>query len=160
MNRKLALWATATIVAGGVVSACSSGPAASVAPTASPSPSTTNVGITLSEWAIANSVSTAPAGEVKFTVSNQGPADVHEFVVIKTNLSLTSLPVDSMGKVNEEGPGMEPIDEIEDLAVGGTQDLVVNLEPGSYVLICNIYDEVTHESHYQMGMRNSFTVTP
>jgi len=136
------------------VAACSGGAAAS------PTPKSTAVNVTLTEWAISESATTAPAGVVKFSVTNQGPADVHEFVIIKTALSLISLPTDSTGKVNEEGAGLEPVDEIEDLAVGDTQDLEVTLQPGSYVVICNIYDDATHQAHYQMGMRNSFTVTP
>jgi len=141
-------------VAALVLAGCSGGAAAS------PTPKVTAVNVTLSEWAIGENVTTAPAGQVKFSVANNGPADVHEFVVIKTDLSLISLPTDATGVVNEDATGLEPVDEIEDLAVGATEDLVVTLEPGSYVLICNIYDDATHEAHYQMGMRNSFTVTP
>ena len=33
------------------------------------------------------------------------------------------------------------------------------LDVGSYVLMCNIYDEAEKESHYQQGMHTAFTVT-
>jgi len=155
MNPKPASQALALLgVAAVALAACSGGSAAS------PTPKTTAVNVTLSEWAIGESVPTAPAGQVKFSVTNQGPADVHEFVIVKTDLSLVSLPTDSTGTVNEDAPGLEPVDEIEDVAVGATEDLEVTLQPGSYVLICNIYDDATQQAHYQMGMRNSFTVTP
>jgi uncharacterized cupredoxin-like copper-binding protein len=53
---------------------------------------------------------------------------------------------------------MQVIDEIEDLEVGNSETLAVNLEAGPYVLICNVYDKKEKESHYQEGMRTGFTV--
>jgi hypothetical protein len=32
------------------------------------------------------------------------------------------------------------------------------MQAGTYVLLCNIYDETEQEAHYAMGMRTSFTV--
>ena len=84
---------------------------------------------------------------------------MHEFVVIKTDLSFIDLPVDATGKVDETQGGMEVMGEIEDVAVGATQELALALEPGAYALICNIYSEEEQEAHYQEGMRAQFTVT-
>jgi hypothetical protein len=53
---------------------------------------------------------------------------------------------------------MEVVDEIEDIPVGDQPTLNVDLEAGSYVLICNIYDEAEQEAHYSLGMRTAFTV--
>jgi hypothetical protein len=50
------------------------------------------------------------------------------------------------------------IDEIEDIPVGETQSVTVDLEAGNYVLICNIFDETENEAHYAEGMRIAFTV--
>ncbi len=122
--------------------------------------STTSVDISLREFSIAPSVATAPAGTVTFEVTNDGPNDVHEFVVIRTDLAIDALPTDDDGAVLEDGEGMEVIDEIEDLAVGSSETLMLDLEPGTYVLICNIVEEEdgTTEAHYAMGMRAAFTV--
>lgn len=136
-----------------IVAACG-GPGATATP--SPTAGPTAVTITLAEWSVGASATTAKAGSVKFTVTNSGTI-LHEFVVIKTDLALTALPTDATGTVDEAGGGMTVEDEIEDIPVGATQDLTVTLQPGAYVLICNIYDD---EAHYQQGMRNSFTVTP
>jgi uncharacterized cupredoxin-like copper-binding protein len=116
------------------------------------------VDVTLQEFAVSTSQTSAPAGDVTFDVTNDGPNDTHEFVVIKTGLGPTELPTDKTGAVDEEGEGIEPVDEIEDIEVGDSQSLTTNLDAGTYVLICNIYDEKEQESHYQEGMRTSFTV--
>ena len=121
---------------------------------------TTNVEVTLQEWAVVPSASSVPAGTVSFEVTNVGPNDVHEFVVVRTDLAPSELPTDETGAVREDGDGMEVIDEIEDLAVGSTETLALDLEAGSYVLICNIAEEDAGETeaHYAMGMRTAFTV--
>jgi uncharacterized cupredoxin-like copper-binding protein len=116
------------------------------------------VEVTLLEWGIGLTDRSANAGEVTFEATNDGPNDVHEFVILRTDLAATELPTDETGAVDEVGEGIEVIDEIEDIPVGETQTLTVDLESGNYVVICNIYDEDKQESHYQEGMRTSFTV--
>lgn len=118
----------------------------------------TTVDVTLQEWAVVPAVASAPAGEITFSITNDGPEDVHEFVVIKTDLEPGDLPTDDTGAVDEEGEGMEVMGEVEDLAVDASEDLTLTLEAGSYVLICNIYSEDEQEAHYQEGMRTAFTV--
>jgi uncharacterized cupredoxin-like copper-binding protein len=118
----------------------------------------TTVDVTLQEFSVIPSQDSAPAGSITFQVENTGPDDVHEFVVIKTDLAPEALPTDENGAVLEEGEGMEVIDEIEDIAVGETPSLTVELDAGSYALICNIFEEAEQEAHYTMGMRTAFTV--
>jgi uncharacterized cupredoxin-like copper-binding protein len=119
----------------------------------------TTVAVTLQEWAVLPDSESVPAGAVTFEVTNDGPEDVHEFVVIRTDLAPTELPTDETGAVDESGEGIEVIDEIEDIPVGETQELTADLEAGSYVLICNIYSEDEQEAHYAMGMSVAFSVT-
>jgi len=116
------------------------------------------VAITLQEFAIAASPSSIAAGEVTFEAENIGPADLHEVVVIRTDLAPDALPTNADGSVDEGGEGVEAINEIEEFPVGETQSMTLNLEAGSYVLICNIYDADEQEAHYQEGMRLAFTV--
>lgn len=123
-----------------------------------PSPAATTVNVTLQEWAVVPDAESAPAGEITFAVTNDGPDDVHEFVIIRTDLEPGDLPTDATGAVDEAGAGMEVIDEIEDLAVGDTQEVTVTLEAGNYVLICNVYSADEQEAHYAEGMRVAFTV--
>jgi uncharacterized cupredoxin-like copper-binding protein len=143
------------------MSACATGQAS---PTAvSPSPSAAagagTVQVTLQEWAVVPGSTSVAAGDVTFQVTNTGPADVHEFVVVKTDLDPAALPTDGTGKVTESGAGMEVIDEIEDIPVGQSQELKITLAAGKYILLCNIYDETEKEAHYKMGMRTPFDVT-
>jgi uncharacterized cupredoxin-like copper-binding protein len=116
------------------------------------------VDVTLQEFSVLPSEDSVAAGEVTFEVENTGPDDTHEFVVIRTDLAPDALPTDENGAVDESGEGIEVIDEIEDIPVGGTPSLTVDMDSGSYVLICNIWDEEEQEAHYAQGMRTGFTV--
>jgi uncharacterized cupredoxin-like copper-binding protein len=120
----------------------------------------TTVDVTVQEFAVIPASSSAPAGDVTFDVTNKGPDDTHEFVVFKTDLAPDALPTVADGSVDEEGEGLELIDEIEDIAVGDTPTLTVSLDAGNYVFICNIVEEEGGETiaHYQQGMRVAFTV--
>ena len=136
-------------------SAATQGPAAE-----SPEPGGTTVDIALQEWAVVPAVATAKAGTVTFSVTNNGPDDTHEFVVFRTDLGQRELPTGADGAVDEEGDGVEAIGEIEDVTVGSTQAVTFQLEPGKYVLICNLVEESggTTEVHYKLGMSAGFTV--
>ena len=116
------------------------------------------VQVTLQEWAIAANPTSVGAGEVTFEAENIGPDDPHEVVVVKTDLAPDALPTNEDGSVNEDGEGVEALGEIEEFPVGETQSMTLDLEAGSYVLICNIYDADEMEAHYQEGMRLAFTV--
>jgi uncharacterized cupredoxin-like copper-binding protein len=116
------------------------------------------VDVTLQEFAVIPSEDSVETGKVTFTVSNKGPEDDHELVVIRTDLSPVDLPTNPNGSVNEEGQGIEAIGEIAEFPPGEERTQAFDLESGSYVLICNVYDEAEKESHYQEGMRVSLTV--
>jgi uncharacterized cupredoxin-like copper-binding protein len=120
----------------------------------------TTVNVTVKEFEVAPEVTSAPAGTVTFHVTNDGPDDVHEFVVIKTDLAADALPAAEDGSVDEEGEGIEVKGEIEDIPVGESQDVDIALDAGAYVLICNIVEDEggEPEAHYAMGMRTAFTV--
>ena len=119
---------------------------------------TSTVNVTLKEWSVTLDAPSVAAGLVKFNVRNDGPGDMHEFVIIKTGLAPEQLPVDANGVVDENGAGIEIIGEIEGIPVGpDTRVAAFDLAPGKYVLICNIRDAGERESHYHQGMRVAFT---
>ena len=110
------------------------------------------IGVTLADFTVTADPDSASAGEVTFDVTNDAE-QTHEFVVFKTDLAADQLPTDEGGDVDEAGAGVELVDEIEDIEGGSTQSLTVNLDAGSYVLICNL------PGHYQQGMHASFTAS-
>jgi uncharacterized cupredoxin-like copper-binding protein len=159
----LAIVAVMSLLLAACAPSASESAAASAEPAASAAAGATIVNVTLQEWAVVPDAESAPAGEVTFAVTNDGPDDVHEFVIVRTDLDPGDLPTDATGTVDEAGVQfqsgeMEVIDEIEDLAVGDTQEVTVTLEAGSYVLICNVYSADEQEAHYAEGMRVAFTV--
>jgi hypothetical protein len=120
----------------------------------------TEVDITLQEFSVLADPESGPAGAFTFNIENTGPDDPHEFVVFKTDLEPDALPTLDDGSVDEEGEGLELIDEVEEIPVDGTETLDLDLEAGDYALVCNIVEEEGGEieSHYQEGMRRSFSV--
>ncbi|MEO8229019.1 MAG: hypothetical protein ABI628_04555, partial [Chloroflexota bacterium] len=128
-------------------------------PTAAGSTGTVNV--TLTEFAVVPDVTSVAAGTVTFVAKNSGPADVHELVVVKSDLGAANLPVDKDGKVTEGVAGVTLIGEIEDIDVGATKQADLLLTPGKYVLLCNILQtepDGSLEAHYKVGMRTDFEV--
>jgi uncharacterized cupredoxin-like copper-binding protein len=106
------------------------------------------VDVVLNEWAIEPSVASVTAGEVTFKVTNEG-AIAHDFVVVRTDLGYEDLPLD--GAVVDEDK-VEVLGRTTESAGGGTQEIVLTLTPGKYVLICNI------ATHYQLKLRTPFEV--
>ncbi len=90
---------------------------------------------------------TAPAGDVTFTVKNTGTIK-HEMVVLKTDTPYDQLTVTN-GRVSEK----DSVGEVGDVEPGKSGSVTLKLEAGNYVLVCNIKD------HYEMGMRAAFAVS-
>jgi uncharacterized cupredoxin-like copper-binding protein len=111
-----------------------------------------DVSVALADFTVTADPTSAPSGDVTFDVTNDAE-QTHEFVVVQTDLAADALPTDEDGNVDEEGEGITPIDEIEDIEGGSSQSLTVNLDAGSYVLFCNL------PGHYQQGMHTSFTAS-
>ena len=106
----------------------------------------------VSEWAVSVNAQEAKAGDVTFTIKNEGSI-THEFLVAKTDIAPGEIPLTAEGKFDEALEGLEVIDEIKEWPAGETKTLKVTLEPGKYQLLCNIVD------HYKAGMWTGFTVT-
>jgi uncharacterized cupredoxin-like copper-binding protein len=142
-----------------ILAACSSSASPSASSAPDESAGETTIEVTLQEFSIVLADSSVPAGTITFSVTNDGPDLIHEFVVIRTDLAPADLPVDdTTGAVDESGEGLEVVDELEDVEVGSTVELTVDLEAGAYVLICNIDEGTPDTSHYHQGMRTAFTV--
>ena len=110
------------------------------------------VNVTEESYGLALDKSSIGAGTITFHVTNNATDQAHEFVIFQTDLSADSLPLNSDGDVDEEGEGVNHIDEVEDIQTGESKDLTVDLQPGHYALICNM------PGHYAQGMHIDFTV--
>ena len=117
-------------------------------PAAGDTPAATTVDVGLEEFAVNPAQNTVDAGTLTFSVSNDG-AIPHNFLVIKTDLASDALP--TADAQVDEGQ-VDVAASIPEYAAGDTEEVSVDLEPGSYVLICNV------AGHYDSGMRAAFTV--
>lgn len=100
----------------------------------------------------ANNVKMLPSGNINFHIKNNANGQAQEFVIFKTDLPPDQLPLNDDGDVDEQGPGIKHIAEVEDIGTSETKKLKVNLPPGNYVALCNL------PGHYAQGMYYSFTV--
>ena len=106
------------------------------------------VSVSLAQWSVTPSVASTTAGDVTFTVTNNGDFP-HEFVVFQTDLPANALPLS--GSAVDEGQ-VSKVGKLEALGGGESGSLTLNLSAGNYVLICNV------PGHYGQGMRAVFTV--
>jgi uncharacterized cupredoxin-like copper-binding protein len=88
------------------------------------------------------------AGKTTITFKNVG-TKVHEVVVLKTDTPAGNLKVGANHEVSEDAS----VGEDSETDPGKTKSTTINLQPGNYVLVCNI------ERHYEKGMYAPFTVS-
>jgi hypothetical protein len=116
--------------------------------------------VSLSEWAV-DAPATADAGSVTITANNDG-GERHELVIVRAD-STDGFQLDDTGKVDEAGFAEgDFIGEIEEFDGGTSETATFDLEPGTYVLFCNIVEEEddgTFESHYLEGMVTTISVS-
>jgi len=94
---------------------------------------------------------TVPAGEVTFTAKNDSASTVHEMILAPVVSMDTPLPYDKdTMRVDEEAA--HSMGEVSELDPGQSGSLTVTLDPGTYILYCNI------PGHYAEGMWTTITV--
>ena len=104
--------------------------------------------VEMTDYKVITNVATVPAGETKIGVRNRG-SQPHDLVVLRTDLAPDKLPYDA-ARARAEEPGL--VVRTKELRAGGTAAVTAALEPGQYVLICNV------AGHYGLGMRTSLRV--
>lgn len=115
----------------------------------------TEAGMVLREFVIAPQRTSARPGTVTFNLSNEGELD-HEFIVIRTDVGHANLPrLENNQGVDESD--LEIVGRTDRIPPGSEAQLELDLEPDTYVLICNLTTDST--SHYLQGMFNRFTVS-
>lgn len=102
----------------------------------------------LSDFKIILDRASVPAGHIVLGIRNHA-AMTHEVKVIRTDVAPDKLPIDGgTAKVQEDGKA----GELLNIGGGASRKLVLDLAPGSYVVLCNI------AGHYQLGMRAGLEV--
>lgn len=110
----------------------------------------TTVNVTLggsNEFALTADRTTVSAGTITFNVTNAGSM-VHEMVIVPAPDGADALKK-ADGEADETGsPG-----EVPETASGKSGSVTVTLEPGKYILVCNL------PGHFAAGMWTNLTVT-
>ena len=106
------------------------------------------VTVSLRDDAVTLTPQTADAGSVTFSATNDGTL-THEIEVFSGDVDPSTLPVED-NVANTEG--LTLVDEIEDITPGASADLTVDLEAGTYVVMCNLPE------HFANGMVSVLTV--
>lgn len=97
------------------------------------------------------SANEVPAGEIHFNGVNTSSDNVHEMVVAPLAEGETELPYDAdLQRVDEDAANS--IGEISELEPGEKGEVTLHLQPGRYILYCNI------PGHYAAGMWTLLTV--
>ena len=89
-------------------------------------------------------------GEITLQVKNYA-ALIHNLRVLRTDLSPDGLPTNDQAMVDIEAAG-EILYSSDDLQNGGEEEVSLSLDPGTYVLFCNI------PGHYQLRMYKTITI--
>ncbi len=105
--------------------------------------------ITMTDFAFSPDKVTLTQGDNTIIGPNKGKTP-HELVVAKTALAPNALPTDSSGDVVEGK--LDVVGEIADVDPGKTKHTDFDLEPGKYVMFCNV------PGHYKAGMYGTITV--
>lgn len=92
-----------------------------------------------------------PTGSVTFEVTNASNTMVHEMLVAKVGDTNTQLPyAPDNDRIDEDKAGS--LGEVSEVGAGKSGSLTLDLDPGLYVLFCNL------RGHYMAGMWTTITV--
>ena len=107
-----------------------------------------DVQVSLRDDAVTLDPTSGVAGSLTFAATNDG-SDTHEIEIFSGDVDPSTLPVENNVASTE---GLELVDEIEDIAPGSSADLTVDLDAGTYVIMCNL------PGHFAQGMYSTFEV--
>lgn len=110
----------------------------------------TPVAAELANDRITLSPASVSSGPVVFETRNVATDLVHEIEVFAGGVDGAVLTVAS---AVADVSGLTLLDEIEDIVPGASASLTIDLDPGTYLILCNL------PGHYQAGMWAYLTVT-
>ena len=107
-----------------------------------------DVQVSLRDDAVTLDPTSGAAGSLTFSVTNDG-SDTHEIEIFRGDVDPSTLPIEGNVASTE---GLTLVDEVEDITPGSSADLTVDVEAGSYVIMCNL------PGHFEQGMYSTFDV--
>lgn len=108
--------------------------------------------VALKDFEIEPEFTSISAGAIIFEVVNRGALD-HEFIIVRTDTDFDKLPINSaVVPLNSASFNGVILRNTKILKSQEMESFKVALEPGRYVLLCNI------PGHYELGMRISLMV--
>ena len=107
-----------------------------------------DVQVSLRDDAVTLDPTSGEAGSLTFAATNEG-TQTHEIEVFRGDVDPATLPIEGNVASTE---GLELVDEIEDITPGSTADLTIDLDAGTYVVMCNL------PGHFEQGMHAVFEV--
>ena len=123
----------------------------------------------LYEWGITADSNTFTPGRQTITALNIG-GHTHELVIVKAT-DAAALPTKPDGSVDENALKSEKVGEIADVGAGSSKRATFDLAPGSYVVFCNLVDDIGMGNggvpmgggrahvHFELGMHTAFAVS-
>ncbi|MCH7484129.1 MAG: hypothetical protein IIA90_03150 [Chloroflexi bacterium] len=120
-----------------------------------------DVELTLDEWSVVTDVDTLPEGPIKFDIKNAGERE-HELLIVRSDIPGAELPTKDNGSFDDDAGGVDVKHDIDGIEGGDVTSRSYLLDPGNYVLLCNIVEDIdgAETSHYAQGMWTEFTITP
>jgi uncharacterized cupredoxin-like copper-binding protein len=116
------------------------------------------VAVQLFEFGVKRKPKFVAAGKVTFTAKNIGTMK-HEMVVVRVQPG-AKLPTKADGSIDEEAiPETDKMGEVGTIKPKKSGKLTKTLDPGSYVLFCNLVNTQSGTTfvHYERGMHATFT---
>jgi uncharacterized cupredoxin-like copper-binding protein len=97
------------------------------------------------------------SGPTTFTVTNAGPQP-HEMNILKLAPGASASDVLAWQPDQGTPPPFEAVGGLNGLSQGGSSYMTIDLQPGTYVAICNIPDPGSGVPHSHLGMIRQFRV--
>jgi uncharacterized cupredoxin-like copper-binding protein len=97
------------------------------------------------------------AGKQTWEIKNAGP-QLHEMVIFKLAPGKTMDDVGAFFQSPAGPPPFEAVGGMQALSVGKSAWLVLDLQPGNYIALCNVPDPASGKAHAELGMIMPFTI--